>query len=412
MLMMMNLMICHFRSNFLNMIKVINVLLLLFLFSSCNSSESPPEKTPYVTINDMNVIEGDNDNKILDFTISLRESSSEDVVLKYYTEDASAFQNLDYKKKESQITISAGKTSVSIPLEIISDIIREGDEVFWIKFEAIGIIDMNQTEAQILIKNNDANLPYTNEDYITPISYEGWKLVWGDEFEGSEINKNWWTHEIGNGNNGWGNNELQYYTDAIENSKVENGNLIIEARDDSWNGHEFTSARMVTKDKNSFGYSRIDIRAKLPFGQGIWPAIWMLGDNIDQVSWPACGEIDIMEMIGNHPSTSHATVHFGNDSSSHKYSGDSYIISNEIFNDRFHVFSVIKEANIMWFFVDDILIYEFSSNDTQGMSYPFNQDFFLILNVAIGGNWPGNPDGTTQFPQQMIVDYIRVFEKN
>jgi|LGOV01.1.fsa_nt_gb beta-glucanase (GH16 family) len=394
------------------MIKVINILLLLFFFSSCTSSESPPEKTPYVTISNMNLVEGDDSNKMFDFTISLRESYSKDIVLKYITEDASAFQNLDYIKKEGQITIAAGKTNALIPLEIISDKIREGDEVFWIRFEQVTNVDFNQTQAQILIKNNDVDLPYSNEDYITPISYEGWKLAWGDEFDGDEINKNWWTHEIGNGSNGWGNNEIEYYTDAKENSRIENGKLIIEARDDSWNGHKFTSARMITKDKKSFNYSRIDIRAKIPFGQGIWPAIWMLGDNIDQVSWPACGEIDIMELIGNHPSTSHATVHFGTDFSSHKYSGDSYIISNEIFNDRFHVFSVIREANIMWFFVDDILIYEFSSNDTQGMSYPFNQDFFLILNVAIGGNWPGDPDGTTQFPQQMMVDYIRVFEKN
>ncbi len=394
------------------MLKVFKILILFFLFSNCTSSDNTPVETPYITIIDLNIIEGDNDNKILDFTISLRESYTEDIVLKYHTEDASAFQNLDYIKNESQIIIPAGKTSVSIPLEIISDNIKEGDEIFRIRFEPIANIDFNQTEAQIFIKNNDVDLPYGNEDYTTPESYEGWKLAWKDEFDGNEINSNWWTHEIGNGNNGWGNNELQYYTDASENSRVENGNLIIEARNDSWNGHEFTSARMVTKEKESFGYSRIDIRAKLPFGQGIWPALWMLGDNIDQVGWPACGEIDIMEMIGNQPSTTHATVHFGTDFASHKYSGNSYQVSNEIFNDRFHVFSVVKEVNQMWFYVDDILIYEFSSNDTQGMSYPFNQNYFLIFNVAIGGNWPGNPDGTTQFPQQMIVDYIRVFEKN
>ncbi|MEN8124903.1 MAG: glycoside hydrolase family 16 protein [Bacteroidota bacterium] len=394
------------------MIRIINAIILLFFFIGCTSSDDTPIKTPYVIINDMNIIEGDDDNKILDFIISLRESSSEDVLLKFYTEDASAFQNLDYKKNESQITISAGKTNVSIPIEIISDIIKEGDEVFRIRFEPIGSIDFNQTEAQIVIKNNDADLPYGNEDYVTPSSYEGWKLVWEDEFDGNEINKNWWTHEIGSGSNGWGNNELEYYTDSEENSRVEDGNLIIEARDDSWNGHKFTSARMVTKGKKSFGFSRIDIRAKLPFGQGIWPALWMLGDNIDQAGWPACGEIDIMEMIGNEASTSHATVHFGTDFASHKYSGNSYQVSNEIFNDRFHVFSVVKEVNQMWFFVDDIMIFEFNTNDTQGMSYPFNQNYFLILNVAIGGDWPGDPDGTTQFPQQMIVDYIRVFEKD
>ncbi len=392
--------------------KVIKIVFLLFFFINCNSSDSEPVKTPYVTIHDLNIIEGNNDNKILDFKISLRESFSEDILIKYYTEDGSAFQNLDYNKSEGQVNISAGKTEVSIPLEIYSDIIKEGDEKFRIRFSSEKVVEFSQTEAQILIQNDDSQLPYDMEDYSTPISYEGWKSVWADEFDGAEINKDWWVHEIGNGDNGWGNNELQYYTEVSENSRVENGNLVIEARNDSWNGHKYTSARLVTKEKKSFGYSRIDIRAKLPFGQGIWPALWMLGDNIEQVGWPACGEIDIMEMIGNYPSTSHATVHFGTDFSSHKYSGNSYNISGEMFNDRFHVFSVVREVNQMWFYVDDILIFEFDTDDTQGMSYPFNQNYFLILNVAIGGNWPGNPDETTQFSQLMIVDYIRVFEKN
>ena len=392
------------------MVKVIKLLFLLF-FISCNSSDSVPVKTPYITIHDLNTIEGNN-NKIIDFEISLSESFSEDIVLKYFTEDASAFQDLDYIKRENQIIIPAGKTNVSIPLEIVSDNIKEGDEVFRIRFESIDNVNFNQTKAIISINNDDVDLPYGNEDYTTPKVYEGWKLTWEDEFDGAEINKDWWVHEIGNGDNGWGNNELQFYTEAPENSRVENGNLVIEARNDSWNGHKYTSARLVTKEKKSFGYSRIDIRAKLPFGQGIWPALWMLGDNIEQVGWPACGEIDIMEMIGNYPSTSHATVHFGTDFSSHKYSGKSYNISGEIFNDRFHVFSVVREVNQMWFYVDDILIFEFETNDTEGMSYPFNQNYFLVLNVAIGGNWPGNPDETTQFSQLMIVDYIRVFEKN
>ncbi len=393
------------------MVKVIKLLFLLF-FISCNSSDSVPVKIPYVTIHDLNTTEGNNNNKIIDFEISLSESFSEDIVLKYFTEDASAFQGLDYIKKENQIIIPTGKTNVSIPLEIVSDNIKEGDEKFRIRFESTDNVNFNQTKAIISINNDDVDLPYGNEDYITPKFYEGWKLTWEDEFDGAEINKDWWVHEIGNGNSGWGNNELQFYTEATENSRVENGNLVIEARNDSWNGHKYTSARLVTKEKKSFGYSRIDIRAKLPFGQGIWPALWMLGDNIDQAGWPACGEIDIMEMIGNYPSTSHATVHFGTDFSSHKYSGKSYNISDEIFNDRFHVFSVVREVNQMWFYVDDILIFEFDTNDTQGMSYPFNQNYFLILNVAIGGNWPGNPDETTQFSQLMIVDYIRVFEKN
>jgi len=395
------------------MYRIIIIIFFFSVFIQCSSSsEKPVEITPFVSIDGMNIIEGDQDNKMLDFKISLREIYSKDVILNYTTEDGSAFQNLDYEKAHGQIVIPKNSKEAFIPIEIFSDNIREGDEIFRIKFEPVGLVDLNQNEALILIKNSDTDLPYDKEDYSTPKTYQGWKLVWEDEFDGNEINKNWWTHEIGNGNSGWGNNELEYYTDSKNNSRVENGNLIIEARDDSWNGHKYTSARMVTKDKISTSYSRIDIRAKLPYGQGIWPALWMLGNNIDQVGWPACGEIDILEMIGKQPSISYATVHFGTNFANHKSSGNHYILSNEILNDRFHVFSVVREINQMWFFVDDILIHEFSPTDTQGASYPFNQDFFFIFNVAIGGNWPGNPDNTTPFPQKMIIDYIRVFEKN
>ena len=158
-------------------------------------------------------------------------------------------------------------------------------------------------------------------------------------------------------------------------------------------------------------YGRVDIRAKLPTGQGIWPALWMLGANLDTKGWPACGETDIMELIGKEPATSHATVHFGSDFGNHKYTGKAYTLSGEIFNDRFHVFSLVWEHNQLWFYVDDILFYDFTSQDTQGQPYPFNEPSFFIFNVAIGGQWPGNPDATTVFPQMMVVDYIRVFEK-
>ncbi len=394
------------------MVKSVYFLLLLFVFSNCSSSgEEKPVVTPFIKIQDISTSEGNNGTKSIDFTLTLQEISSVGLTLQYTTEDASAFQYLDYKKQAGQIIIPAGKKTATISLDIISDEIKEGDEVFRLIFESTQDIDFNQTSAEITIKNDDTQLPYQKDDYITPDSYQGWKLVWKDEFNEKKIDNQNWTHEIGNGDNGWGNSELEYYTDAPENSRLENGNLIIEARKESLNGFNYTSARMVSKDKQSFKYGRIDIRAKLPFGKGIWPALWMLGDNINQVGWPACGEIDIMELIGNHPEKSHATVHFGKDFANHKYVGGDYSLSNEIFNNRFHVFSVVREENQMWFYIDDILFFDFNSNDTQGASYPFNQKFFFILNVAVGGQWPGSPDSSTQFPQQMLVDYIRVFEK-
>ena len=382
--------------------------------SSCSTSEDIKDVIPSVSIQDIEKIEGDDGTITIDFLITLKEGYTEDITLSYSTDDGSAFQNLDYKKTVGQLTIPAGSLEGSISLEIISDKIKEGNEVFRLIFDTEQEININQATANIIIINDDSILPYDTEDYNTPNSYAGWTLNWADEFSGSEINTNWWTHEIGYGDNGWGNNEMQYYTNASGNSRIKNGNLVIEARNDSWNGsQQYTSARLVTKDKKMFVNGRVDIRAKLPSGQGIWPALWMLGNNIDEKGWPACGEIDIMELIGNHPSTSHATVHFGADfSNKYKYVGDDYKLSGEIFNDRFHVFSVVREINQMWFYVDDILFFDFNSKDTQGQQYPFNEQFFFIFNVAIGGNWPGNPDATTIFPQEMVVDYVRVFEKD
>lgn len=389
------------------------LLIVLGINLSCSSSSEEPEPAkPKVNIENISQLEGDEGTTTIDFKVKLSESVTQDVILSYATDDASAFQGSDYQKASGQLTIPAGNTEATIPIKIVTDLIKEGNEEFKLLFESNMDVEFNASIAKITIGNDDTKLPYDSEDYSTPTSYEGWTNAWSDEFEGSEISSEFWTHEIGNGDNGWGNNELEYYTDAPENSRVENGKLVIEARNDSWNGNEYTSARMITRDKKSFNLSRTDIRAKLPYGQGIWPALWMLGNNLDEKGWPACGEIDIMELVGHQPETSHATVHWGSDFSNHKYTGKGYTLSGETFNDRFHVFSVVREYNQMYFYVDDILIYEFSSKDLQNQPNPFNNDFFFIFNVAIGGNWPGNPDETTQFPQIMEVDYIRVFEKN
>lgn len=242
--------------------------------------------------------------------------------------------------------------------------------------------------------------------YSTPLSYPNYSLVWSDEFNGQAIKSTNWTFEIGN--SGWGNNELENYTERIENAFVSHGNLIIEARAEVFGGSNYTSARMITRAKKSFKYGRIDIRAKLPTGQGIWPALWMLGSNIGTVGWPACGEIDIMELIGKSPNKVYGTLHWGASVASHQSSGNNYTLSSGIFNDQFHVFSMVWDANQIQLFVDDNPAY-FTKNINDN-ALPFNNDFFFIFNVAVGGDWPGSPDGTTQFPQRMIVDYVRVFQ--
>ncbi len=250
-----------------------------------------------------------------------------------------------------------------------------------------------------------------DQGYVTPMEYEGYDLVWHDEVDGNDIDPDNWVFEIGDGCPdlcGWGNNESQYYLE--ENAWVDDGVLTIEAREESAGTRDYTSARMKTQGKHSFQYGRIDIRALLPRGQGIWPALWMLGNDIETVGWPKCGEIDIMEMIGGsgRENEVHGTLHW--DNNGHTYSGGSHTLPSGTFGDEYHVFTIIwDETSIRWF-VNDIEFYELLI--TPAHMAEFHQEFFFIFNVAVGGNWPGYPDETTVFPQQMRVDYVRVFQES
>jgi beta-glucanase (GH16 family) len=239
----------------------------------------------------------------------------------------------------------------------------------------------------------------------SPLAYEGLDLVWQDEFEGTSVNASNWTFETGG--HGWGNNELQYY--RPENTKIQDGYLVITAKKESFMERDYTSSRMITKGKKEFQYGRVDIRASLPKGQGIWPALWMLGANIDAVPWPGCGEIDIMEMIGGsgRENTVHGTVHWQN-AGQYAMSGKPFTLGAGNFTTKFYVFSIVwNETSIKWY-VDNVL---FNTIDiTPADLSEFRQKHFLIFNIAVGGKWPGNPDATTTFPQHMIVDYIRVFQ--
>ncbi len=243
--------------------------------------------------------------------------------------------------------------------------------------------------------------------YSTPLSYDGYSLIWNDEFNGTELDTDVWKYETGTGSNGWGNNELQYY--RKENTSVQDGYLIIEAKKESFGGRNYTSSRLITEGNKSFKYGRIDIRAALPKGQGIWPALWMLGSNFGTAGWPACGEIDIMEMIGGegNDNTVHGTVHWDHAGSYASY-GNSQTLASGIFADKFHVFTLVWTASTIEWFVDDV---RFNVIDiTPAELSEFQEKFFFIFNVAVGGNWPGSPDASTSFPQRMIVDYVRVFQ--
>ncbi len=250
----------------------------------------------------------------------------------------------------------------------------------------------------------------SDEGYKTPLTYSGYTLVWNDEFEGTSLDESAWNFEIGTGANGWGNNELQYY--KKENTLVDQGYLIIEAKRESFNGSQYTSSRITTENKTEFNFGRIDIRAKLPKGQGIWPALWMLGANFRTVGWPSCGEIDIMELVGGgegKDNVVHGTVHWDNNGSKADFGGSTQL-SSGIFNDEFHVFTIIWDSSTITWYMDD---QQYHAIDiTQSELSEFQEEFFFIFNVAVGGNWPGSPNANTIFPQQMIVDYVRVFQEN
>lgn len=242
-------------------------------------------------------------------------------------------------------------------------------------------------------------------------------LVWADEFNGSSLDLTKWEPQIGDGCDygicGWGNNELQYY--KAENAEVNNGTLKIIAKEERVRGAKYTSARLRTKDLANFTFGRFEARIKLPAGQGLWPAFWMLSSNEPYGGWPQSGEIDIMELIGQDPATAHGTIHYGDPYPNNQFQGtDFHLYDGSTFADGFHVFAVEWEPGILRWYVDDVLYQTLTENDVAPYNWPFdsgNQMHFL-LNVAVGGNWPGSPDATTPFPSQMEVDYVRVYDSN
>lgn len=343
------------------------------------------------------------------FIVTLDEAASQEVKVDYTTQDGSAVAGTDFIAKSGTLTIPAGQKSGFIDVQVKGDSLRGPDKLFTVKLSnPLNATIKDDKASGTIINANGLYFPVDNAGYSTPNTYPGYTLVWNDEFSGRTVNSNDWAMETGN-NGGWGNNELQNYTGRSENVFVSNGNLIIEARAESLGGHNYTSTRMITKDRQKFKFGRVDIRAKLPKGKGIWPALWMLGNNIDLVGWPKCGEIDIMEIIGSEPSKVHGTVHFPNATGAANFRGASYTLSPGSFDQEFHVYSLIWEQDLIKILVDDKQYFQISKTEI-GSTYPFNADFFFIFNIAVGGNWPGSPDGTTVFPQRMVVDYVRVFQ--
>jgi beta-glucanase (GH16 family) len=245
-----------------------------------------------------------------------------------------------------------------------------------------------------------------------------WTITWRDEFNsrGRSIpDPDKWVIETGGG--GWGNEELEYYTNRLKNVFVGNGHLVITARKEHYTGkdgvsRDYTSARLKTLGKFTQAYGRFEARIKIPRGQGMWPAFWMMGDDIERIDWPACGEIDIMENIGKEPSAVHGTIHGPGYSGNGGISADFALPEQRRFADDFHVFAVEWEPQQIRFYVDDALYGTRTPGELPaGAKWVYDHPFFVLLNVAVGGNWPGSPDSTTHFPQTMLVDYVRIYKR-
>ncbi|MFD2569399.1 family 16 glycosylhydrolase [Spirosoma soli] len=238
------------------------------------------------------------------------------------------------------------------------------------------------------------------------------KLVWADEFDKDGLpDSTKWGYDVGG--NGWGNNELQFYTRRRpENARIENGKLIIEARKEAYQDKNYTSARLLTQQKGTWTYGRMEAMAKLPKGVGTWPAVWMLGKNIPKVGWPRCGEIDIMEHVGFDEGVVHGTVHTESYNHAKKTEKGNAITVKDV-TLGFHLYAIEWTADRIDFFVDDQKYYtvEKSALGNAEAQWPFDQPFFLILNVAVGGNWGGKKGvDDTIWPQRMEVDYVRVYQ--
>jgi beta-glucanase (GH16 family) len=241
----------------------------------------------------------------------------------------------------------------------------------------------------------------------TPIPVPaGWKLIWHDEFDGDIIDRANWTFDLGAG--GWGNGEAEYYTSRPENARVENGKLTIEARQEKYEGSYYTSARLKTQGLQSFQYGRIEARLKVPAGAGVWPAFWMLGADFDGKNWPDCGEVDIMEYIGKEPDLIMGTLHGPGYSGAlgfSKWNRQKYNIA-----DDFHTYAVEWEPDRVTWFYDGAEYFTVTPADVGDRKWVFEHPFFIILNLALGGQLAGPIGLQTAFPAQLQVDYVRVFQ--
>ncbi len=398
-------------------LKTVVFFLFITFFLSCKKGSTPAPPPPPAVVPELNIVDVSQvrpagANGIMQFYVYINKTTTVAVTVDYTLVDGTAVSPKDYTAASGTVTIPANQTQVTIDVQLKPDAtsLRQPNLQFSVQLSNPKSCTIGTTSAKGTIITEDGTyLPTDNTGYTTPLSYPGYTLAWNDEFSGTVLDGTVWNQETGN-NNGWGNNELENYTNSLKNTFLSNGNLIIEARKESFGGFNYTSGRMTTQGKKTFKFGRIDIRAKLPVGKGVWPALWMLGSNITTVGWPACGEMDIMELIGTYPGRVHATMHWKNAGGAHDSKGSLYNLSSGDFSQQFHVFSMVWTQDLIKCYIDDIIYLTVASTDVGAANYPFNANHFFLFNVAVGGAWPGSPDGTTVFPQRMFVDYVRVFQ--
>lgn len=392
----------------------IQLLLLCFLLSCSVGTDEEPEplfEPPQIFVSDSRAFEVDGGARML-FEVAAPNQVERPVSFNYTVEGITATPDIDFIAGSGSGIIGVGTRVSIIEVAILDDDLREVDEEIKFTLTEVDNATIAKTTGIGIIQDMDPIVVTDPEGYITAESFYGYELAWADEFDGTDLNLDDYNFDLGDGCPNlctWGNNELQRYTDVARNIKLENGKLVITATKDG--AFSFNSARINTKDKREFQFGRIDIRAKLPVGQGLWPALWMLGANIDDVGWPACGEIDIMELVGHEPDHVLGTAHWGPQGRTFStFKSGEYTLTGENFNDAFHVFTILWKANEIKWYVDETKFFTITPSDMQGEAYRFNGPFYFLFNVAVGGNLPGNPDETTVFPQQMEIDYVRVFQ--
>jgi beta-glucanase (GH16 family) len=393
--------------------KIFFYLLLTIAVGCKKGSNNSNQPTPTVSVNNISLTEGNSGTSVFSFTIKLSNVSSQQVVVTYSTAEGTAKAGEDFTAVTNQtVTFLANETEKTVIINVVADDAKEGDDEFTVVLKSATNATIQKSTGIAVITNDDTRVSFANTGYDAPTSYPGYALAWSDEFSTASLDLAAWTFENGDGCPGlcgWGNNELEYYTNRSDNLFFQDGKMIIEAKKESLGGKNYTSSKILTRDKKTFKFGRIDIRAKLPIGKGIWPAFWLLPQNNVHGGWPSSGEIDLMEMIGHEPNRTYGTLHFGPGPGSTQL-GSNYTLASGTFNTEFHVFSLEWKPDEIKWYVDGNLYSTVSKADMGGNNYPFNEDFFFIINMAVGGNWPGSPEASTYFPQWLIIDYIRVYQ--